>query len=52
MWSLLAGVVICLAAVGGILVNLYVLLALLLAKQVPIGLTYQAGTTVIFGLAF
>ena len=34
MWCLVVGVSICLAAVGGILVNLYVLLALLLAKQV------------------
>jgi hypothetical protein len=34
MWSLVAGLAICLAAVGGILINIYVLLALLLAKQV------------------
>jgi hypothetical protein len=34
MWSLVVGLVICLAAVAGILINLYVLLAILLAKQV------------------
>jgi hypothetical protein len=34
MWSLVVGLAICLAAVGGILINIYVLLALLLAKQV------------------
>jgi hypothetical protein len=34
MWSLVAGLAICLAALGGILINIYVLLALLLAKQV------------------
>jgi hypothetical protein len=34
MWSLLVGLAICLAALGGILINVYVLLALLLAKQV------------------
>ena len=35
MWNLVAGVTICLAALSGILINVYVLLALLLAKQVP-----------------
>jgi hypothetical protein len=34
MWSLVVGLAICLAALGGILINIYVLLALLLAKQV------------------
>jgi hypothetical protein len=36
MWSLVVGLVICLAAVAGILINLYVLLAILLAKQVSL----------------
>jgi hypothetical protein len=34
MWCLVVGLAICLAAVGGIFINVYVLLALLLAKQV------------------
>jgi hypothetical protein len=34
MWILVVGLAISLAAVGGIFINVYVLLALLLAKQV------------------